>query len=70
MSQPAPQKSEQEAKYEERIVPFTAGDGFQCNLIHLQGKHPPTKGPVMLVHGAGVRANLFARRSRRRMLIT
>jgi pimeloyl-ACP methyl ester carboxylesterase len=58
MSQPAPQEFEK-AKYEEHIVPFTAGDGFQCNLIHLQGKHPPTKGPVMLVHGAGVRANLF-----------
>src|SRR3954471_10681867 len=23
------------------------------------GEHPPTKGPVMLVHGAGVRANIF-----------
>lgn len=45
--------------YDDEIVPFTAGDGFQCNVIHVRGEKPPTKGPVMLVHGAGVRANLF-----------
>jgi pimeloyl-ACP methyl ester carboxylesterase len=56
MSQAVPQTTE---KYSQRTVPFTAGDGFQCNLIHVQGDKPPTKGPVMLVHGAGVRANLF-----------
>jgi hypothetical protein len=43
----------------EQIVPFEAGDGFACNLIHVQGTTPPTKGPVLLAHGAGVRANLF-----------
>lgn len=48
-----------ENKYNERTVPFVAGDGFQCNVINVKGKTPPTKGPVMLVHGAGVRANLF-----------
>jgi alpha-beta hydrolase superfamily lysophospholipase len=39
---------------------FTAADGFQLNFRHLPavpGVEP--KGPVMLVHGAGVRANLF-----------
>jgi pimeloyl-ACP methyl ester carboxylesterase len=56
MSQAVP---EVHTKHEEQIVPFTAGDGFHCNLIHVLGKRPPTKGPVMLVHGAGVRANLF-----------
>lgn len=45
--------------YEEHIVPFTAGDGFQCNLINVRGTDPPTKGPILLVHGAGVRANIF-----------
>ena len=40
-------------------VPFTASDGFACNLLHIQGLVPSTKGPVLLVHGAGVRANLF-----------
>src|SRR5712692_5369076 len=43
----------------ERVIPFRAGDGFQCNLIHIQGERPPTRGPVLLVHGAGVRANIF-----------
>jgi pimeloyl-ACP methyl ester carboxylesterase len=43
----------------ERIVEFAAADGFKCNLIHVSGDRPPTKGPVVLVHGAGVRANIF-----------
>ena len=43
----------------ERVVPFLAGDGFPCHLIHVRGPRPPTRGPVLLVHGAGVRANLF-----------
>lgn len=41
------------------MLPYTAGDGFECNLIHVQGPVLPSKGPVLLVHGAGVRANLF-----------
>src|SRR5260370_31052293 len=47
------------ARWQETVVPFTASDGFACNLIHLQGPVPPLKGPVGLVHGAGLRANLF-----------
>jgi hypothetical protein len=43
----------------EEIVPFRAGDGMECNLVHVQGSVPPVKGPVLLVHGAGVRANIF-----------
>lgn len=43
----------------ERVVEFTAGDGLTCNLIHLEGDRLPDKGPVLLVHGAGVRANIF-----------
>lgn len=43
----------------ERTVNFTAGDGLQCNLINVNGEKPPHKGPVILVHGAGVRANIF-----------
>jgi hypothetical protein len=43
----------------EEIVPFRAGDGMECNLIHVQGSAAPVKGPVLLVHGAGVRANIF-----------
>lgn len=40
-------------------IPFVAGDGFNCNLIHISGKTAPTKGPVLLVHGAGVSASIF-----------
>jgi pimeloyl-ACP methyl ester carboxylesterase len=43
----------------ETIVPFTAGDGFGCNLIHLESERTPHRGPVILVHGAGVRGNIF-----------
>jgi hypothetical protein len=43
----------------ERCVPFAAGDGFPCNLVHVRGSREPWKGPVLLVHGAGVRARIF-----------
>jgi hypothetical protein len=43
----------------DRVVPFTAGDGMALNLIHVEGSRTPTRGPVLLVHGAGVRANIF-----------
>jgi pimeloyl-ACP methyl ester carboxylesterase len=43
----------------EELVPFTAGDGRELNLIHVRGEREPTRGPVLLVHGAGVRANIF-----------
>ena len=46
-------------RWRNTVVPFVAGDGFQCNLIHVEGPRPATKGPVMLSHGAGVRANIF-----------
>ena len=43
----------------QQTVPFTAGDGFPCSLVHVTGDRAPSKGPVVLVHGAGVRANMF-----------
>ncbi|WP_328807298.1 alpha/beta fold hydrolase [Paraburkholderia elongata] len=43
----------------EHIVQFTADDGQRCNLIHSCSGRTPDKGPVLLVHGAGVRANIF-----------
>ncbi|MGX2041209.1 alpha/beta fold hydrolase [Methylocaldum sp. MU1018] len=44
----------------ERIVPFTAGDGLALNLINVRSAdRAPTREPVILVHGAGVRANIF-----------
>jgi hypothetical protein len=48
-----------ERNYQETIVPFTAGDGRELNLVHVRGEKAPTLGPVLLVHGAGVRANIF-----------
>lgn len=41
------------------IIPVTADDGTILNLHHVTGERPPTRGPVVLVHGAGVRANIF-----------
>lgn len=43
----------------EEIVTFRAGDGMELNLIHVRGATRPERGPVLLVHGAGVRASLF-----------
>lgn len=45
--------------YREQTIPFTAGDGMQCNLVNVKAEEDPPKGPVLLVHGAGVRANIF-----------
>jgi hypothetical protein len=42
-----------------RVVPFTAGDGLDCNLVNVRGEREPTREPVMLVHGAGVRSRIF-----------
>ena len=41
-------------------VPYRAGDGFQCNLVHwFDPSVKATEGPIILVQGAGVRANTF-----------
>ncbi|WP_240976836.1 alpha/beta hydrolase, partial [Streptomyces telluris] len=41
------------------VQPLKALDGQPLTLVHVQGRHPPTRGPVIVVHGAGVRAELF-----------
>ena len=38
---------------------FAATDGRALNLLHVEGPRPATRPPVILVHGAGVRANIF-----------
>jgi pimeloyl-ACP methyl ester carboxylesterase len=43
----------------ETVVSFTADDGLPLSLVHVEGPSAPTREPVLLVHGAGVRANLF-----------
>lgn len=40
-------------------IPFNALDGFECNLKHVVNKNTSPKGPLIMVHGAGVRANIF-----------
>lgn len=47
------------ATHIERIVPFVARDGMPLNLLQIHRESGPTRDPVLLVHGAGVRANLF-----------
>jgi hypothetical protein len=41
------------------VIPIRAGDGMALTLHHVTGPRPPTRGPVLLVHGAGVRADVF-----------
>lgn len=53
------QQEQQEQRHREEIIAFRASDGIECNLVHVQGEIEPQKGPVLLVHGAGVRANIF-----------
>lgn len=52
-------QNDRESPLGETVVPFIAGDGFACNLVRMRGPNPPHRGPVILVHGAGVRANIF-----------
>jgi pimeloyl-ACP methyl ester carboxylesterase len=44
---------------ETAVVPVTARDGRPINVHHVRGDRAPTRGPVLLVHGAGVRADIF-----------
>ena len=41
------------------VIPFVAGDGMELNLLRVRGVGEATRGPVLLVHGAGVRASIF-----------
>lgn len=52
----------------ERVVPFRAGDGLESTLINVRGEAAPVRGPVLLVHGAGVRANIFRAPVRRTLV--
>ena len=45
--------------FDQTVVPLTTGDGKPANLLHVTGDRAATKGPVLLVHGAGVRADIF-----------
>jgi hypothetical protein len=41
------------------VLPLNALDGTALTLVHIRGRYPATRGPVLLLHGAGVRAELF-----------
>ncbi|MBA3328096.1 MAG: alpha/beta fold hydrolase [Solirubrobacterales bacterium] len=42
-----------------RIVAFRADDGHPLTLHQINAYREPTRGPVLLAHGAGMRANAF-----------
>lgn len=50
-----------------RVVlhPLSARDGRPITLLNIRGRHDPTREPVLLVHGAGVRAEIFRPPTRR-----
>ena len=41
------------------VVPVRARDGREINLHHVTQRGGSPRGPVLLVHGAGVRADVF-----------
>lgn len=47
------------ADHRTEVVAFPAGDGMLLTFVHVRGPREPHRGPVVLVHGAGVRAELF-----------
>ncbi|WP_415855162.1 alpha/beta hydrolase [Sinomonas sp. G460-2] len=47
------------ADHETSVIPFRSRDDRPLSLVHVTSPLTPSKGPVLLVHGAGVRAELF-----------
>ncbi len=47
------------AAHTDEVVALDIADGQPCSLTHVRGPHPPTKGPVILVHGVGVRTEIW-----------
>jgi len=56
---PAPRIVTPAARYRNEVHFFDADDGTPLTLIHVRGESEPVKGPVLLVHGAGMRAEMF-----------
>ncbi|ONH23960.1 esterase [Pseudofrankia asymbiotica] len=52
----------------DEVVEVTASDGLPLNLVHPRREQPPTRGPVILVHGAGVNGNVFRPPTRRTLV--
>lgn len=47
------------ARHTDETFPLDTADGVPCFVTHVHGPHKPTKGPVMLVHGVGVRNEIW-----------
>ncbi len=45
--------------WREEVIPFTADDGFACNLIHIQGPTARRKARCCWYTARAFRANLF-----------
>jgi pimeloyl-ACP methyl ester carboxylesterase len=43
----------------DELFALDIADGVPCNVIHVKGREAPTKGPVLLVHGVGVRTEIW-----------
>ena len=59
MSQSGLARTSATRHYTERTVDVRTADGIACNVINVRGPVAPTRPPVLFVHGAGVRANIF-----------
>lgn len=58
-SPPTSSRPTTRADHRTQVHHLTALDGRPLTLVNVRGRHEPTRGPVLLVHGAGVRAELF-----------
>jgi hypothetical protein len=56
---PAPIASVDPESLVTEVIRFTADDGMALNLHRVRGPSEPSRGPVILVHGAGVRGDIF-----------
>jgi len=45
--------------HDDEVVQIKTADGIKINVTHVVGDTPPTKGPVLLVHGVGVRTEIW-----------
>ncbi|MCW2776655.1 MAG: hypothetical protein JWN17_380 [Frankiales bacterium] len=59
MGTTAPSRPTTRRDHRTDVLPLHALDGLPLTLVHVTGRHPPSRGPVLLLHGAGVRAELF-----------
>ena len=47
------------AAHTDELFELDIADGVRCNVIRVRGPKEPTKGPVLLVHGVGVRTEIW-----------